>query len=93
MGENDENPISFFASMVSRCANGLLAELKDAGLSEDQGKTKIVHLLIDFAAGEACRIARRNGREPDRDKWLAAVNRAFDEAVARTAPPQEASRD
>jgi hypothetical protein len=79
------DPVMAFAVLVSKCANGLLGELVESGKTETQARNAIVYYFLDFASGEACRIARSEGRTPDRDKWLKAVNGAFDKAFARTA--------
>lgn len=85
MPDLPDDPVMVFAVLVSKCANGLCRELMDAGKTETQARNAVVHYFLDFASGEACRIARQEGRDPDRNKWLAAVNGAFDRAVARTA--------
>jgi hypothetical protein len=79
------DPIGAFAWFVSRCAEGLGKELLESGRTETQSRNTVIHLLLDFAAGEACRVARREGRVPDPAKWNAAANTAFDAALKRTA--------
>jgi hypothetical protein len=73
-----------FALLVSKCASGYGAELLAEGLSDAQARNRIIHAFLAFAAGEACRMARREGREPDREKWSRATADAFERAVART---------
>ena len=91
--EIPHDPAKAFAYLVSRCANGLLAELvHQEGKTEDQAKNILIHYFLDFAAGEACRMARRLGRDPDHKKWSKAVDNAFDRAVKRTSPTPEESR-
>lgn len=78
------DPVHAFAYRVSRCASGLLKELIEAGKTEPQARNAIIRYFLDFASGEACRVARSQGREPSRDNWLKAANDAFDKAVVRT---------
>jgi hypothetical protein len=70
-------------------------ELSEQGLSDTEARTSIIHDLIACASGEACRIARKEGRDPDINKWRAATERAFLHAVERTlpAPPQHGGVD
>ncbi len=77
--------VKAFAFIVSKSASGLLLDLVEAGKSETQARTSIIHYLLDFASGEACRIARREGRKPDQKKWRKATDDAFKRAVKRTA--------
>lgn len=83
------DPIGAFAYLVSKCASGLLLELVDAGRTETEARNIIIHCFLDFAAGEACRQARRAGRGPDREKWGKAVGSALDRAAARTPFTQQ----
>ena len=83
--EIPDDPWGAFGYLVSRCASGILAELVDKGRSETETRNAIIHSFLDMAAGEACRVARREGREPDPNKWRKAVDRAFEKAVKRTA--------
>lgn len=89
MGENtpevSEDPHKAFAYLVSRCASGLLNELVAQGETEVRARNCVIHHFLAFAAGEACRQARREGREPDPTKWAAATEKAFDAAVGRTS--------
>lgn len=80
-GDVPDDPYKAFAWMVSRCASGLCAELTKAGKTETQARNAVVHLLLRFAAGEACRIAREEGREPDPQKWLSATSGHFQRAA------------
>lgn len=79
------DPYNAFAFFVSKCAEGFGAELMKNGKTDTQARNTIVGCFLDFAAGEACRIARREGREPDPDKLAKAVTDAFNRAVKRTA--------
>lgn len=88
--ELPDDPVNAFAYLVSKCASGLLQELVAAGKTDKQARLAIIHYFLAFASGEACRIARSEGRDPDRDKWLKAVNGAFDKAVNRTSPAETA---
>jgi hypothetical protein len=74
-----------FALLVSKCASGLLRDLVETGKTETEARNAIVRYFLDFASGEACRIARGEGREPDQSKWQAATEAAFARAVKRTA--------
>ena len=76
-----------FGVLVSRCASGLLNELIECGRTETQARNAIIHSFLHMAAGEACRVARREGREPDQSKWLKATEKAFERAVKRTDKP------
>lgn len=95
MGEATDGrttPRQVFAYLVSKCASGLVDELVASGKSETQARNTVIHCFLDFASGEACRIARRESREPDPEKWRKAVDRAFARAVKRTvAPPADAT--
>lgn len=51
--------------------------------------SEIALALMACAAGEACRIARDDGREPNPEKWRSATDAVFAAAVARTALAQE----
>lgn len=81
-----EDAVQAFAYLVSRCASGLYQELIDGGKTDTQARNLVIGCFLDFAAGEACRIARRENREPDPKKWGKAVTGAFERAVKRTAP-------
>jgi hypothetical protein len=85
LNEVPTDPYGAFAWMVSQCASGLYKELLEKGRADTEVRNSVIHCFLDFAAGEACRIARREEREPDRDKWRQAVDAAFDRAVKRTA--------
>lgn len=76
-----------FAFFVNKCGAGYGGELLREGKTETEARNIIIHHFLDFAAGEACRVARREGREPDFEKWTKAVNNAFERAVKRTATP------
>lgn len=79
-----DEPYKAFAVLVGRCADGLIRELINEGKTEIKARNSVIHCFLDFASGEACRIARREGREPDKEKWTKAVNGAFERAVKRT---------
>lgn len=81
-----EDAYGAFAFLVSRCASGLYSELLEQGKTDVQARNAAIHCFLDFASGEACRIARREGREPDINKWRKAVDAAFERAIKRTAP-------
>jgi hypothetical protein len=74
-----------FAYFVSHCASGLLKELVENGNTDTQARNYVIHCFLDIASGEACRMARREGRDPDREKWRKATEDAFVRAVKRTA--------
>lgn len=86
-----DDPYGAFAWFVSQCASGLYKELLEKGRTDTDARNAVIHCFLDFASGEACRIARREGREPDHDKWRKATDAAFERAVKRakaTAPQQ-----
>lgn len=72
-----------FAYFVGKCAEGFGKELIRDGKTATQARNAIIHCFLDFASGEACRIAKREGRSPDRRKWRKATDGAFDRAVKR----------
>ena len=82
------DPYGAFGWFVSRCASGLYTELIEKGKTDTQARNAVIHCFLDMAAGEACRIARREGREPDTDKWGKATMKALDRAIKRTDDPQ-----
>ncbi len=84
--EVPDDPYLAFATLVSGCGNGLMKELILSGRTETQARNAVIHCFLAFASGEACRVARREGREPDKEKWTAATDKAFEKAVKRTAP-------
>lgn len=81
-----DDPYGAFAFFVSRCASGLYQELLEKGKTDTDARNAVIHCFLDFAAGEACRVARSESREPDWDKWRKATDIAFDHAVKRTEP-------
>lgn len=85
--ELPDDPFMAFATLVSKCCNGLMRELVADGKTETQARNAVIRTFLDFAAGEGCRVARREGREPDANKWAAATTDAFERAVKRTAAP------
>ncbi len=86
--DGDGVPVNYrmaFAYFVSRCGEGYGNELIREGKTPTQARNAIIHDLLAFASGEACRLARSEGREPDVTKWRIATERAFERAVIRTA--------
>lgn len=79
------DPWNAFAFFVGKCASGFGRELLQQGKTDTQARNAVIGCFLDFAAGEACRVARREGREPSPEKWTKAVNDAFERAVKRTA--------
>lgn len=77
-------------ALFNRFANALIA---GAGYNETQARNQTINLLLQMAAGEACRVARKEGREPDPNLWAAATRAAFKGAVRYTAnrTPEEAA--
>jgi hypothetical protein len=92
-GGDAADPVQVFAYLVSKCGSGLLLELVADGKSDTQARNQIIRYFLDFAAGEACRIARREGREPDTSKWATATMKAFERAIRRTESPAVANSD
>lgn len=82
-----DDPYGAFAFFVSQCASGLYQELLEKGKTDADARNAVIHCFLDFAAGEACRVARRENREPNLDKWRKATDDAFDHAVKRTEQP------
>ncbi len=80
------DPYGAFAWFASQCASGLYRELMEKGKTDTQSRNAVIHCFLDFAAGEACRVARREGREPNHEKWQKATDDAFERATKRTAP-------
>jgi len=80
------DPWKAFPYFVGKCAEGFARELVEQGKTVTQARNAVIGCFLDMAAGEACRIARGEGREPDPSKWSKAVNDAFERAVKRTAP-------
>lgn len=80
-----KDPWHAFAWFVSRCGEGFGRELMERGKTATQARNTIIGCFLDMAAGEACRLARSEGREPDPAKWRKAVDDAFERAVKRTA--------
>jgi hypothetical protein len=84
-----DDPHMAFAYFVGKCAEGYGGELLKQGKTDTEARNAVIHRFLDFAAGEACRIARREGRVPDPEKWRKAVDDAFARAMARTTKPSE----
>lgn len=82
-----KDPYGAFAWFVSHCASGLYGELLKKGHTDTEARNAVIGCFLDFAGGEACRIARREGRAPDPEKWRAATDAAFDRALKRTEEP------
>lgn len=80
-----DDPYGAFAWFVSHCASGLYKELIAKGKTDTQARNSVIGCFLDFASGEACRIARREEREPDREKWRKVTDEAFERATKRTA--------
>lgn len=78
------DPWNAFAYFVGKCASGFGGELIAQGKTATEARNAVIGCFLDFAAGEACRIAREEGREPDPSKWRKATTGAFDRAVNRT---------
>lgn len=71
------------------CSQLALTIMAD-GASEADAVTAVINVLINCAAGQACRNAIKNlGRDPDAKKWRAATDKAFARAVKRCATPVE----
>lgn len=79
------DPWKAFAYLVSRCASGFFGELVERGRTPTEARNTIIGCFLDMAAGEACRIANKEGREPDHALWQAATDGAFARAKKRTA--------
>lgn len=86
------DPYGAFAWFVSQCASGLYKELLEKGKTDTEARNAVIHCFLDFASGEACRIARREGRKPSAAKWRKATDHAFKRAIKRAAAPEAASR-
>jgi hypothetical protein len=82
-----------FAYFVGKCATGFGRELMEQGKTEKAARNAVIGCFLAMAAGEACRIARGEGREPDRRKWRKATNDAFQRAVVRTKNATEREKD
>lgn len=81
-----EDPYGAFAWMVSKCASGLYGELLQKGKTDTEARNAVIHCFLDFASGEACRVADREGRKPDQEKWRKATDDAFARACKRLNP-------
>lgn len=79
-----KDPWQAFAFLVGKCATGFCLELIEGGKSETAARNVVIGCFVAMAAGEACRIAREEGREPDIRKWRKATTDAFRAAVKRT---------
>jgi len=81
-----------FALFVSKCASGLYTELVEQGKTDVQARNAVIHSFLDMASGEACRVARNEGREPDPEKWRKATDDAFARAIKRTLAQRQGER-
>jgi hypothetical protein len=79
-----KDPWKAFAYLVGKCASGFGRELMEGGKTEKAARNAIIGCFLAMAAGEACRIARGEGREPNHCKWRKATDDAFRRAVVRT---------
>ena len=86
LSEVPADPYGAFGWFVSQCASGLYRELVAKGYSDTKARNAIIHSFLSMAAGEACRVARREKREPNQDKWRKATDTAFSKAIKRTEP-------
>lgn len=77
-----------FAYFVSRCASGFHKELMEQGKTDKAARNSVIGCFLAMAAGEACRIARREGREPDHSKWRKATDDAFQRALKSAQSPE-----
>lgn len=69
-----------------RCA-AFVEEALEAGMDEAQATTAVVDLMIQCAAGTACRVRRHLlGGEPNEERWQAVTGNAFNRAVEYTKP-------
>lgn len=88
-----EDPSKAFAALVGMCATAYGRELMDReGITDTQARNVVIQAFLDMAAGEACRIARGEDREPDPEKWRKATSAAFEKAVERTAKADSPKR-
>lgn len=85
LSEVPTDPYGAFAWFVSQCASGLYKELLEKGNTDTEARNAVIHCFLDFASGEACRVARGENREPDPQKWRTATDAAFERAVKRSA--------
>lgn len=83
------DPWGAFAWFLNQCASGFARELMAQGKTETHARNAIIRCLVSAAAGEACRIARSEGREPNPTKWRQFTCTQFERAVKRTAPKKE----
>lgn len=82
--EVPEDPWKAFAYFTGACAAGFGRELIEQGRTPTEARNAVIGSFLAMAAGEACRVARSEGREPDPAKWRKATDDAFDAAVKRT---------
>lgn len=85
MTEAPPDSYKAFAYFVRKCAIGLYTELVEQGKTDAQARNAVIHSFLDMASGEACRVARGEGREPDPEKWRKSTDEAFARAIKRTS--------
>lgn len=61
-----------------------------AGQTETQARNEVIGMLTQMAAGEACRVARAEGREPDHERWRTFTDKCFSKACRYTSPKEPA---
>jgi len=83
-GEVPADSWGAFTYLVGKCATGVARELVEQGKTPVQARNAVINAFIAMAAGEACRVAREEGRRPSAAKWRKATNDAFARAVKRT---------
>lgn len=91
LSEVPEDTIGAFAWFVSHSASGAYKELLQQGRSDTEARNTIIHCFLDFASGEACRVARSEGRDPDKKKWRKATDAALKKAIERTDVDQQST--
>lgn len=84
-------PFSDGLSML--CGEFVMAAIA-AGLTEAQAISTVTYMLIDCAAGAACRNrVHLLGGDPDPARWKLVTERAFERAVERTSPSETEASD
>jgi len=78
------DPWKAFAWFINKCASGFGTELMRDGKTATEARNAVIGCFLQMAAGEACRVARSEEREPDPAKWRAATDDAFERAVKYT---------
>lgn len=90
MGEQMKFDWGYELSLVSSARHIQL--VNEQSLTDTQARNSIIADFLACAAGEACRIARSEGREPDEFLWMAAAQRAFRDANIRTKAKDEEAK-